>query len=156
MKAEAIVYASRGIDVGVIAEMVECSDNTIREWLADWLTSGMCSVLTGHAGNQSAVKLTRAQKQDLKTVLALPPSQAGVDAEFGDVPALRRGEDSVRRGVRVRLFLLAAPAVLRVEFQAAGPVRQAPLRTDHYPGDVRGENSSQPPIGDWLGGLCGR
>ncbi|WP_314905800.1 winged helix-turn-helix domain-containing protein [Propionibacterium acidifaciens] len=49
----------------------------------------MCSVLTGHAGNQNAAKLTRAQKEDLKAVLAQLPSQSGIDAEFWDVPAIR-------------------------------------------------------------------
>jgi len=89
MKAEAILYASRGVDVSIIAEMVERSEKTIREWLADWQTSRMCSVLTGHAGNQNAAKLTRTQKEDLKAVLAQPPSRSGIDAEFWDVPALR-------------------------------------------------------------------
>ena len=89
MKAEAILYASRGVDVSIIAEMVERSVKTIREWLAGWRDSRMCSVLTGHAGNQNAAKLTRAQKEDLKAVLAQPPSQAGVRAEFWDVPAIR-------------------------------------------------------------------
>ena len=49
----------------------------------------MCSVLTGHAGNQNAAKLTRTQKEEPKAVLAQPPSQTGVHAEFWDVPALR-------------------------------------------------------------------
>ena len=49
----------------------------------------MCSVLTGHAGNQNAAKLTRAQKEEPKAILAQPPSQAGVHAEFWDVPAIR-------------------------------------------------------------------
>ncbi|WP_197720618.1 hypothetical protein [Propionibacterium australiense] len=34
MKAEAILYVSRGVDVGIIAEMVERSEKTVREWLA--------------------------------------------------------------------------------------------------------------------------
>ena len=89
MKAEAILYASRGVDVSIIAEMVERSVKTIREWLAGWRDSRMCSVLTGHAGNQNAAKLTRAQKEEPKAVLARPPSQAGVRAEFWDVPAIR-------------------------------------------------------------------
>ena len=89
MKAEAILYASRGVDVSIIAEMVERSVKTIREWLAGWRDSRMCSVLTGHAENQNAAELTRAQKEDLKAVLAQPPSQSGIDAEFWDVPAIR-------------------------------------------------------------------
>ena len=89
MKAEAILYASRGVDVSITAEMVERSVKTIREWLAGWRDSRMCSVLTGHAGNQNAAKLTRAQKEELKAILARPPSPAGVRAGFWDVPAIR-------------------------------------------------------------------
>ena len=50
MKAEAILYASRGVDVGIIAEMVERSEKTVREWPAGWQNTRMCSVLTGHSG----------------------------------------------------------------------------------------------------------
>ncbi|WP_182482085.1 IS630 family transposase [Propionibacterium australiense] len=89
MKTEAILYASEGVGLGIIAKMVERSEKTVREWLTDWQTSRMCSVLTGHAGNQNAAKLTRTQKEDLKTVLAQPPSRSGIDAEFWGVPALR-------------------------------------------------------------------
>ena len=89
MKAEAILYASEGVGIGIIAKMVERTGRTVQEWLADWRATRMCSVLTGHAGNQNAAKLTRAQKQELKTILAQPPSQSGIDAEFWDVPAIR-------------------------------------------------------------------
>ena len=77
MKAEAILYASRGVDVSIIAEMVERSVKTIREWLAGWRDSRMCSVLTGHAGNQNAAKPARAQKEELRAVLARPPLPVG-------------------------------------------------------------------------------
>ena len=74
MKAEATLYASRGVDVGIIAEMVERAERTVQEWPADWQATRVCSVLTGHAGNQNAAKLTRAQKEELKKILAQPPS----------------------------------------------------------------------------------
>ena len=89
MKAEAILYASRGVDVGIIAEMVERTERTVQEWLAEWQATRMCSVLTGHAGNQNAAKLTRTRKEELKAILAQPPSRSGVHAEFWDVPAIR-------------------------------------------------------------------
>ena len=89
MKAEAILYASRGVDVGIIAEMVERTERTVQEWLVDWRATRMCSVLTGHAGNQNAAKPARAQKEELKAILAQPPSRSGVHAEFWDVPAIR-------------------------------------------------------------------
>ncbi|WP_455130748.1 IS630 family transposase [Propionibacterium acidifaciens] len=49
----------------------------------------MCSVLTGHAGNQNAAKPTRDHKEELKAILARPPSRSGVRAGFWDVPAIR-------------------------------------------------------------------
>ena len=69
--------------------MVERAERTVQEWLADWRATRMCSVLTGHAGNQNAAKLTRDQKQELKKILAQPPSQTGIHAGFWDVPAIR-------------------------------------------------------------------
>ncbi|WP_314905633.1 IS630 family transposase [Propionibacterium acidifaciens] len=89
MKAEAILYASEGVGIGIIAKMVERAERTVQEWLADWRATRMCSVLTGHAGNQNAAKLTRDQKQELKKILAQPPSQTGIHAKFWDVPAIR-------------------------------------------------------------------
>ena len=89
MKTEAILYASEGVGIGIIAKMVERAERTVQEWLADWQATRMCSVLTGHAGNQDAAKPARAQKEELRAVLARPPSQAGVRAEFWDVPAIR-------------------------------------------------------------------
>ena len=89
MKAEAILYASEGVGIDIIAKRVERTERTVQEWLAEWQATRMCSVLTGHAGNQNAAKLTRTQKEELKAILAQPPSRSGVHAEFWDVPAIR-------------------------------------------------------------------
>ena len=64
MKTEAVLHASRGVDVGIIAETVERAERTVQEWLAEWQATRMCSVLTGHAGNQDAAELTRARKEE--------------------------------------------------------------------------------------------
>ena len=89
LKAEAVLYASRGVDVSIIAEMVDRSRRTVRDWLASWRLAGLCSVVTGHAGDENAAELTRAQKEQLKETLGGAPSQSGVQADFWDVPALR-------------------------------------------------------------------
>ena len=89
MKAEAILYASEGVSTSIIAKMVERAERTVQEWPADWQATRMCSVLTGHAGNQDAAEPARAQKEELKAILARPPSPAGVRAGFWDVPAIR-------------------------------------------------------------------
>ena len=89
MKAEAILYASEGVRTGIIAKMVERAERTVQEWPAEWRATRMRSVLTGHVGNQNAAELTRAQKEELKAILAQPPSRTGVRAEFWDAPAIR-------------------------------------------------------------------
>ena len=89
LKAEVVLYASRGVDVSIIAEMVDRSQRTVRNWLARWRLARLCSVVTGHAGNENAAKLTRSQKEQLKEILSGPPSQSGIKADFWDVPALR-------------------------------------------------------------------
>lgn len=89
MKAEAILYASRGVAPDIIAEMVDRCERTVKEWLSGWRRTRLHSVVTGHAGNQNAAKLTRTQKEQLKEVLSRPPSQSGIPAAFWDVPTLR-------------------------------------------------------------------
>ena len=93
LKAEAILYASMGVDAEIIASSVDRSRQTVSDWLRDWNAFRLCSVVTGHAGNENAAKLTREQKAELKKFLESPPSEAGVSADFWDVPAL---EDVVK------------------------------------------------------------
>ena len=127
MKPEAILYASEGVGLGIIAKMVERNEKTVREWLAEWRATRMCSVLTGHAGNQNAAKPARDQKQELKAVLAQPPSQTGVHAEFWDVPAIRDvvrilSDAEYRADSSYRLLLrFCGPSP-----EPPGPVRRAP------------------------------
>ena len=89
MKAETILHASRGVDVGIIAERVERAERNVRKWLAGWQGARMCSAPTGGAGNQNAAKPARVRKEELKAILARPPSRTGIHAEFWDVPAIR-------------------------------------------------------------------
>ena len=88
LKAEAVLYASMGVATEIIASSVDRSERTVADWLRDWNACRLQSVVTLHAGNQNAAKLTRDQKADLKKVLESPPSEAGVPADFWDVPAL--------------------------------------------------------------------
>ena len=106
MKAEAIVYAARGVGLDIIAEMVERAEGTVREWLSQWRQARLSSVVTGHAVGENAAKLKRAQKKELEEILSRPPSEAGVKAGFWDVPALEDvASDQVRRRVQVGLLL---------------------------------------------------
>ena len=96
--AEAIVCAARGVGLDVIAEMVERTEKTVREWLSEWRRTRLGSVVTGHAGGENAAKLRRAQKEELEEVLSRPPSESGVKAAFWGVPALK---DVVQTGFGV-------------------------------------------------------
>lgn len=93
LKAEAVLYASMGVSVEIISSSVDRAQRTVSEWLSDWNYYRLQSVVTEHAGNQNAAKLTREQKADLKKILESPPSEAGISADFWDVPAL---EDVVK------------------------------------------------------------
>ena len=101
MKAEAIVYAARGVGLDIIAEMVERAEGTVREWLSQWRQARLSSVVTGHAGNENAAKLKRVQKEELEEILRKPPSEAGVKAGFWGVPALK-DVVSIKFGVEYR------------------------------------------------------
>ena len=153
MKAEAILYASRGVDVGIIAKMVERTERGVQEWLAEWRATRMCSVLTGHAGNQNAAKLTRAQKEELKAILAQPPSQAGVHAEFWDVPAMREVVkilfDAEHQSDSSHRLL---PRLCGPSLEPPGPVRRAPQRAGHHQTRGRGDDPGQKLVGPGLGG----
>jgi len=50
----------------------------------------MASVFTAYANNENAAKLTGEQKQLIKEVLALPPSDQGLPKQFWDVPQLKQ------------------------------------------------------------------
>ena len=116
MKAEAILYTSEGVGIDIIAKMVERAERTVQEWRG----TRMCSVLTGHAGNQNAAKPTRAQEQELKTILTQPLSRSGVHAEFWDVSAIREVvKILVRRRTPDGLLLPDAPAPVRAEPRTA-------------------------------------
>ncbi|WP_182482063.1 transposase [Propionibacterium australiense] len=121
MKAEAILYASEGITLEIITKMVERSEKTIREWLGDWQDTRMCSVLTGHARNQT--------QRNSPAPEGRPQGCSGFAAltvryrrrVLGRAGPTRRGEDPVRRRLRVRLFLPVLPAVLRESFKLPDP-----------------------------------
>src|SRR5215475_14243165 len=66
LKAEAILYASMGVEDEVIASAVDRSPRTVSDWLRDWNYCRLKSVVTGHADNENAAKLTRDQKAELK------------------------------------------------------------------------------------------
>ncbi|MEJ2859503.1 IS630 family transposase [Saccharothrix sp. CCNWLW140] len=87
-KAEAVMLASKGVGADVIAAVAGRSEKTVKGWLRDWRARRLGSVVTGHAKNENAAKLTRVQKEQVRAALAAKPSESGIPVEFWDVPAL--------------------------------------------------------------------
>lgn len=88
LKAEAIMLASEDVPFPTIGRFVDRSVATVQAWLRDWREYRLSSVVTGHAGNENAAKLTIEQKEEVRKALTSPPSESGVSAGFWDVPAL--------------------------------------------------------------------
>ena len=75
MKAEAILYASEGVGIGIIAKIVERAgraERTVQEWPADRRGTRMYWVLAGHAGNQDAAERPEGRTQGCSRPTALP------------------------------------------------------------------------------------
>lgn len=73
-----------------IGDLVSRSEQTVGRWIQDWNTRRMASIFIGHANNENAGKLTKAQKTEIQEVLKNPPSDTGLPRAFWDVPTLRR------------------------------------------------------------------
>ena len=52
LKVEAFPYSSRGIDIDVIAEMVDRRARTVRDWISGWRLIRLHSVAPGHASKK--------------------------------------------------------------------------------------------------------
>ena len=113
MKAEAVLYASRGVDVGVIAGMVERTERTVQEWPADWRGTRMRRVPAGHAGNRDAVEPVRVRKQELETILARPLGARDLDPPHAAPERGQRTRPSVDRQRTSQSFSDALPPTSR-------------------------------------------
>ncbi|MCI1749290.1 MAG: IS630 family transposase [Acidipropionibacterium sp.] len=88
IKSEAVLYISEGVDIAIVAKLTGRSVKTVKGWIADWSRTRLQSVVTGHAENENAAKLTLAQKKEVADMLKRPPSESGITANFWDIPAL--------------------------------------------------------------------
>lgn len=88
-KAQAVLLRSREIKVGDIAFSMGCGYRTVERWLKDFSQRRMASIFSGLVDNENAAKLTRFQKEEIKTVLKQPPSAYNLPKEFWDVPTLK-------------------------------------------------------------------
>ena len=89
LKCQTVLTREKGMRLADIAGIVGRSAHTVGEWIRDWEARRMASIFSGHADNENAGRLTREQREEIRTVLRQPPSARHIPKEFWDVPSLR-------------------------------------------------------------------
>ena len=87
-RSEAILLLADQVPLAVIARFVDRAESTVTGWGKEWNVRRLASIYTGHGGNLNASKLTDEQRREVASVLAQPPSEAGLPVQFWTVPDL--------------------------------------------------------------------
>lgn len=90
LKSQAILLRNKSVKVIDIADVLDRDIRTIQRWMKDFSERRLASIFTGQKDNQHAAKLTRSQKEEIRTVLREKPSSYGLPKEFWDVPQLKK------------------------------------------------------------------
>ena len=110
-KCQAVILRNRRVACSIIAEAVSRDERAVTRWCKDFSAQRMASIFSGHKGNQNASRLTKEQKEEIRTALQKPPSEYGIPKIFWDVPTLKTYVNatfgSVYESVRSYHFLLA-------------------------------------------------
>lgn len=88
-KALAVLANNRGISADDLSFMFNRSKRTITRWIQDYIHRSLSSIFSGMEGNEHAAKLTKEQKEEIKSVIGQPPNDQGIPKEFWDVPKLK-------------------------------------------------------------------
>lgn len=88
-RAHAILLNQQKKTAYEISRILFRSEKTVREWIKDFHSIRIASIFTHYFRNQNASKLTRKQKEEIQTILSLPPSKHGIPKEFWDVSTLK-------------------------------------------------------------------
>lgn len=89
LKCFSVLIADQGLTGTAVAEIVGKSVRTVNRWLKEWDEVRLASIFSGHQDNTNAAKLTKDQLEQIKQVLAEPPSDAGIPKQMWDVPMLK-------------------------------------------------------------------
>lgn len=90
LKSQAILMKNRKISFVDIADVLDRNERTVRRWVKDFRERRLASIFTGQKDNQHASKLTREQKEEIRTILSEKPTDHGLPKEFWDVPQLKK------------------------------------------------------------------
>ena len=89
LKSQAILMETKGMTAEDIADIISKDVRTVGRWFQDFSTQRMASIFTGHQDNENASKLTKEQKEEVRSTLQQSPSVYGIPKEFWDVPTLK-------------------------------------------------------------------
>jgi transposase len=89
LKSQAILLRSKAMKVEDIADVLGRKERTIARWIHEFIEQRLASIFTGHQDNKNAARLTKAQKEQIKKEISLPPSTEGIPKTFWDVPTLK-------------------------------------------------------------------
>lgn len=90
LKSQAILLRDKSIKVKDIADVLDKDVRSIERWIKDFNKRRLASIFTGQKDNQNAAKLTRQQKEEIRSILSQKPAAYGLPKEFWDIPQLKK------------------------------------------------------------------
>lgn len=89
-RAHAIILNSEGYSFLEISRVLFKTEKTICSWIKAFNRERISSIFSKQKFNQNAAKLTREQKEQIKKILSLPPSDFGLPKAFWEVKSLKK------------------------------------------------------------------
>lgn len=89
LKAMTMLARHGGATLTLLSLTFNRSKRVITRWISDYDERRLSSIFSGKVGNENASKLTREQKEEIKTVVGQSPDDQGIPIEFWDVPKLK-------------------------------------------------------------------
>lgn len=87
-RAQTLLSLNQGFSIYETSKFLLRSENTIRSWVKAYQQAGISSIFPQYKGDNAA-KLTREQKDQLRNILARPPSNYGIPSQFWDISVLK-------------------------------------------------------------------
>lgn len=89
LKAMTMLARNKGATLSLLSATYNRSSRVISRWIGDYSKQRLASIFSGKVGNEYASKLTKKQKEEVKSVIGQPPDEQGIPKEFWDVPKLK-------------------------------------------------------------------
>lgn len=88
-RAHANLLSHKGYSATEISDILMRDEDTVRDWLNNFVSIRIASIFHKYDDNANASKLTKEQKEEIKVTLNKPPSDASIPKEFWTLPTLK-------------------------------------------------------------------